>query len=191
MSDPADLTSLDNALQWLGLAQDDGTTERLITAASTVIQKAIGYELKSASYTRSFNGPGGAVLVLPDRPVTAVTAVSVDGQAVPPQALPSSGFCFDTTAIYLSGCYRFTRGMQNVSASYTAGYAVVPFDLEQATLDLIKSIRESFPGFKEFAAGDTKVVFDDAVVSIGGSAIPLPPAIASTIMPYRRVSPAM
>src|SRR5262249_16182788 len=68
---------------------------------------------------------------------SAVSAVTVDGVAIPavPDAI-SPGFAFSATRLYLRG-YAFTRGVQNVSLAYTAGYAATPLEIEQACIELV------------------------------------------------------
>jgi hypothetical protein len=61
----------------------------------------------------------------------------VDGVAVPLSSDGiQAGYMFSETMLYLIG-YTFTKGFQNVSISYTAGYENVPGDIEQACIDLV------------------------------------------------------
>lgn len=194
-----DLTSLANALLWLGLPADDGTVARLISATSAQIQTFIGYQIASASYARTFNGNGGTQILLPDRPITAVASVTVDGIPILPASPPNDGFVFDSKFVYLSqyGSWRghwiqrFTRGAQNVAISYTAGYAATPLDVEQACLDWIKSTHDRLDfssAVKMLRAGDTQIDFGQAITQLIGQTLLMPPAIASALLPYRRIA---
>jgi hypothetical protein len=189
-----DLTDLTTALKWIGLTADDGTVARLISAVSGQIQKFLGYQVASQAYSRNFNGVGGQVLVLPDRPVTAIASVSIDGQVVPAASSPATpGYVFDDKTLYLRGCYVFCRGVQNVQIGYTAGYTITPLEIEQACLDWIKLTHDNLdtlPGLKAIKAGGKELIYGSAVTQLGSLSLLMPPSIASALQPYRRVSPA-
>lgn len=144
----ADLTTIDNVKAWTAQDQsvtfDDAVLSRLITAASAFITSYLSRDILSASYTETFNGNGQASFLLRNWPVTAVASVSIDGRQIvfSDQPTPTSptlrgGFIFDETTIYLRGGYCFTSGVQNVVVEYTAGYTVVPYDIEQACIELV------------------------------------------------------
>ncbi len=121
----------------------DSLIARLISAASTYIQRMISCNIAQATYTEQRNGVGGSRMMTKQVPVTNVAAVSVNGYQVPvrPALGPGStsnpgGFVFDDVSVMLTG-YEFCRGMQNVSLTYTAGYATTPADIEQACVVMI------------------------------------------------------
>jgi len=183
-----DLTVLPNALQWLGLGYDPGYVARLISDVSTRIQGFLGYQVAEATYARTFNGSGGRVMMLPDRPIIAVSSVTVCGISVPPQALPTPGFSFSDKALYLSGWYEFHRGHQNIAVSYTAGYATVPYDIEQACLDWVSIAVQSMTlplDMTLMRAGDQEY---RRSAPVPGMLLTPPPAIAAVLEKYRRVS---
>lgn len=186
MSAPNDLTTLENALTWLGVASDDnGIVARLITSVSTSIQKWLGYSVALSTYTRTFNGSGGKVIMLPDRPVISVSSVIVDTLPIPAQIFPAYGYSFSSNSLYLSGCYGFCRGFQNISVVYTAGYVSTPCDLEQACLDWVKIClsRQSIDAnITQLRSGDSQITQE---VSVSG--VP-PSAISLVLQPYRRMS---
>lgn len=152
-ADPRDLTTVANASSWLGLttATDDALVQRLITAISVTIAGYCSQNLVSQSYTETRNGTGGAKLMLKQGPITAVASLTIDAIAIPVRTAPGqTGYYFDTDFLYVDG-YAFTRpgtspnlylrstsaGAQNVVIAYTAGYAPIPFDLEQACIELL------------------------------------------------------
>lgn len=135
----ADLTTVANVKSWLGVgaATDDTLLASLVSGVSAWIQEWLGRTIASGTYAETLNGSGKAVLFLLNYPVTAVSSVSVDGVNIPARtAIGGSGYTFDKDCLYLAG-YCFTRGIQNVQLSYTAGFAAVPADLELATKKLI------------------------------------------------------
>lgn len=145
MSSP-DLTTLDTLKNWLSTKGDFGATsdvvlQRLITACSTFIQSWLNRpSLLSADYTETYNGQGNAQIVLRNFPVTNVAAVTIDGSVIatrPPLGTGNGGgFVFDDESVMLTG-YRFNRGFQNITITYTAGYPSIPADVEQAALDML------------------------------------------------------
>jgi hypothetical protein len=195
-----DLIDIDSALEFLQIisqitdpdAADVDTVSRLVSATSAQIQTFLGYQVAQASYTRTFNGSGGQILVLPDRPVTAVASVSVDGYAVPASSSPLvDGFVFDDKFIYLRGSHSFSPGFQNVAVSYTAGYSIIPADIAQACLDWVGVIFQSQgrdTSVVEKRVGDTTIKYGTSLTQLPGSNLIIPPIIAAALMARRRVS---
>jgi hypothetical protein len=72
-----------------------------------------------------------------------VWSLSIDGLTIPPAPAPGgitggfgAGYVFSPTELALRG-YVFTRRAQNVSVTYTAGYASVSPDIAQACIELV------------------------------------------------------
>ncbi|HUK60248.1 MAG TPA: hypothetical protein VLV50_13540 [Stellaceae bacterium] len=128
MGVPGDMTTLAAVKAWrsppIATTADDAQIARVITAASEFIRHYLQRILVSQTYTEVRNGQGGRELMLRHAPVTALSALSVDGTAIPaaPDAL-SSGYALagESGIVYLRG-YSFRRGAQNVAATYTAGF---------------------------------------------------------------------
>lgn len=138
----ADLTTLPTLKSWLEIkgSEHDDLLIRLISAASGFIQTWLNRVIASASYTEYRDGHDGQHLIFANYPVTAVTAVSVDGVPIPASSGPTvSGYVFSAIRISLRGIYCFDRGVQNVSLEYTAGYVSTPTELEQACIELISA----------------------------------------------------
>ena len=136
-----DLTTLDNVKAWfappLTTTGDDALLARLVTAASQFIQAWLGRTIAETAFTETRNGLGGTRLFLRNRPVVSVASVTVDGVAIAAATGPGqSGYLFDDSSVYLAG-YAFSRGQQNITVAYTAGYAATPPELEQACIALV------------------------------------------------------
>ncbi|MDE2229908.1 MAG: phage gp6-like head-tail connector protein [Alphaproteobacteria bacterium] len=136
-----DLTTLANVKAWfappLTTTGDDALLTRLITAASQFIQAWLGRTVAETAYTETRNGFGGTRLFLRNRPVVSVASLTVDGNAIAPSSgAGQPGYLFDDSSVYLAG-YAFSRGQQNVTIAYTAGYAATPPELEQACIALV------------------------------------------------------
>jgi hypothetical protein len=136
-------TVTDNAVTWTCAGvTDDLVIARLITAESHVIYKFLDrHDLLSDTYDeiRSGNGYGHMQLFMRHWPITAVSAVTINGLTIPAKSVTanffSSGFKFDDKSIVLMG-YAFEKGIDNVEVEYTAGYDSIPADITQACIEL-------------------------------------------------------
>ncbi len=118
---------------------EDLLLTRLISAESQYIQSWCDRAFALASYSESYNGSGGFKLALRNLPIVAVSSLAIDGVAVPagvPGQAAGHGWYNDDKLLYLIG-YAFHRGSQNVQVSYSAGYAAIPLEIEQATIELV------------------------------------------------------
>lgn len=135
----ADLTSTDAVKAWLNISgnSDDALLDKLVSRGSQFIRTYCQRDFLSQAYADTFDGRDTSRIAFPNYPVTAVASVTIDGTAIParPSAL-GSGYVFSPTMLSLSG-FSFTRGFGNVVVAYTAGFATVPPDLEQACVELI------------------------------------------------------
>ena len=136
-----DLTTLAAAKEWLGISPssftDDALLTNMVARVSAAAESFMGRTIASTAYTETHNGRGLSKLAFGQVPVISVASVTINGTAIPARNSPtSSGFAFDQQLLYLCG-YTFTRGVQNVVVQYTAGFASVPTDIEQAVLELI------------------------------------------------------
>ncbi len=133
------LVSLEAAKQWLSITNsiDDVLLQRLLDAASSAIENYLKRSVLLATYSETFDGQGGRTCVMKQFPVSLVRGVWVDGNQIP-QAITfgDSGFRFTEDVVLLTG-YSFSRGLQNVSIVYDAGYAVVPDSIQQAVIELV------------------------------------------------------
>jgi len=125
---------------------------RFINAVSRRANSITRRKLKSRTYTdATFDGTGDDHLVLPQYPVTAVSAVSVDiTRAFAATAVLDSDdyeYDEDTGILYIwIGTPKFKRC---VRVTYTAGYVTAPDDLQDAIVQAVayswkKSVSKSF-----------------------------------------------
>ena len=140
-----DLCQLSDVTAWLQTGQnpfpatDDALLTRLITAASQFIQSWLQRQIAMSDWIEVRDGDGGQRMAFANFPVSAVLALSIDGITIPPA--PSgggfgAGYVFSPTELALRG-YVFSRRVQNVIVTYTAGYASVPLDIAQACIELV------------------------------------------------------
>lgn len=144
-----DLTTLTAVKDWLpipsGTVTDDTLLSGLITSASDDFLRAIERpDLLTADYTEVRQGDGDTRMSLRHWPVTAVATLTVGGVAVTASADQiAPGYYFDAdldperrTQLYLAGGITFTD-LAVVKLAYSAGYATVPTDVEQAVKEWV------------------------------------------------------
>jgi hypothetical protein len=137
-----DLCTLSDLKAWLPNQgnNDDTALQNLITNGSAqVLQYLNRPHILAAligTLTENYDGNGSDRLLPHYYPIIAVNAVTIDGSPIQPSTSPTvPGFLNDTRRILLRG-FQFCRGVQNVTVSYTAGYAGVPLDLKLAAIEL-------------------------------------------------------
>lgn len=195
---PGDIVPLATAARWMGVTDDsDGSIAGLITEVSSLITNFLNFNPAKQTYTRTFDGQGTSKFFVPDNPLVAVSSVIVDGMAIPmgaaPGARPTPGFYFNRYSVSLHG-YCFSRGFQNVTMTYDAGFDPIPGDIQRACLDWMKMIRASGQvpfgsNLVSFAAGDTSVSFGGSGSITDPKKIPLPASIYVALKGYQRVIP--
>jgi uncharacterized phiE125 gp8 family phage protein len=135
------LTSLANVKQWLEIttSTNDALLTRIIDSCSSYIESWLNRKILQASYTENYNGSGSSALTLTNYPIISLQSVSIGGVA---QAIVSQSD-FTTSGVKFSGRrligqnIKFSKGAGNIIISYTAGYAAVPSDIEQACIELV------------------------------------------------------
>jgi len=135
-----DLTTAKNVKEWLGSSAataDDAMLGRLVTACSQYVQTWLNRAIAAQTYTEQRDGNGKTRMICADYPVTAVAAVVVDGNAIPPSPdVFTSGYFFDAYSIRLRG-YDFGQRDGGVTIQYTAGFSAIPPELEQAVIETV------------------------------------------------------
>ena len=135
-----DLTTIDavKALLKITGTADDANIAHLVTRCSAVVANYLNRNLLAQTHTETYDGNASGRLSLRQTPITAVAAVAVNGISIPasPDGVLRDGFTFDQNRLILVNRI-FYRGIHNVSVTYTAGYASVPYDVEEAVIELV------------------------------------------------------
>lgn len=136
-----DLTTLTTAKAYMTSPPSDAIISGLITRISAQIRSTLNRGLLvPKSYVQQFSGQGTKQLVLPEWPLLSLTSLVVSGVTVPiapqvgSQPLPNTPFGYrfqpwsgvppgSPAVLDLTG-FSFLWGLQNVVATYTAGYQV-------------------------------------------------------------------
>jgi hypothetical protein len=189
-----ELTTLPVALSWLSMTADDAnsTVARLITAISAQIQQFVSYQFSSQDYNKFFNGRNTQSISLPDYPITAVTLVAIWGRSIPARVNRNPGFVHDSKRVMVDKPWCFEKGLQNIRVMYTAGYATIPPDVEQAALMWLKATYDALDigaNVRRYEAGGTRVEYSNTSAVGGGYIIPMPPQVWAILQPFQRVTP--
>lgn len=165
------LTTLATVKLWLEIdpanTTNDAILTRLIDSCSSYIESWLNRKILQAAYSEAYDGRGSNAITLAQYPISVLTSVSVDGVAqtvVAGAETTKSGVRFYDRQIIRNGG-AFCRGRGNVMVNYTAGYATVPSDIEQACIELVslryKNGRGNRLGVKsKTLAGESVAYFD-------------------------------
>ena len=117
---------------------DDSLLNRLITSSSEWIKQYCNRDFTAANYTEYRNGWANQTkMALKNYPVNSVASVYINGVLVPASTTTNqTGWVQNGGFIYLRGGITFTTGYANVVITYNAGYATIPYDLEQACIEI-------------------------------------------------------
>jgi hypothetical protein len=178
------LTTLPNVKDWLQITNtaSDALLTRMIQAFSDAVANYINRDLGSQSYDVIRDGNGSNILMFVNYPVTGVTSLTVDGLTVPARPAPGqNGYVFTTTKMTLVGSV-FNKGVQNIELVYTAGFATIPTEIEQAVIEWIADryvSRDRISINSKSLAGET--------ISYAQNDIPDP--VVQILIPYKKVVP--
>jgi len=142
------LVNLADMKEALGITDNsqDSLLTNLINRATDIIEKYCnGRRFASTIYTNEeYDGKGSDYLNLKHYPV--ITLTSIDGRSgdfsSPSWSALDDAFykSIDNAGqIYYSG--GFTRGVRNYRVNYTAGFATIPNDLQQACITLVAFLK--------------------------------------------------
>lgn len=181
----ADLTTLDAVKAYgpiTGTGQD-ALLAQLISRASAAIENYLQRSVRSADVTEVRDGTGGTAMLLKQHPVSAVSAVTIDGLPIPAaSAWGQPGWWLpDDRRILLFG-YSFTRGVGNVSVAYTGGFDTVPPDVEQACIETVLLMVKR----REHIDVSSKALAGESITYVN---VELPRAAQQVLANYRRVAP--
>jgi hypothetical protein len=120
----------------LDLTQDS-IVEFFVNASSDLMESEMDRKIKSQSLTEYYDGKINNILMLKEYPIVSISSVKFDasGQFSGSETtVPSTdyGITDDNNSLYYRGY--FPAGYKNIQVIYTAGYATVPMDLQNACL---------------------------------------------------------
>ena len=139
------LTTKEKVKEYLGITVTDydDLLDSLISRMSTFIEQYCNRSFDEAEHTEQYDGTlrNSGLIRLNQIPVSAIASIHDDTtRAFGTETLiEASKYVFygDSGVVQLDHGYEFKIGYQNIKVVYTAGYATIPGDLEQATIELV------------------------------------------------------
>lgn len=117
---------------------DDVLLASMVSAYSQWVRSFTNRDFTAGTYDLWRSGRGQTVLLLPQFPITGITALEIDGRPIPAQAsFGAYGYRFTPRSLVVEGGLSFTLGFENVHVVYSAGYDAVPADIAQAVNELV------------------------------------------------------
>lgn len=129
------LTTVANVKQYLGISgsSEDALLSRLVDWATDLIHSYCGRIFPEAGYDEYYDGDGTDGLLANQYPISTVTTLEVNGL----QKDASAYTLYEQLGLLRLKSGVFPRGKKNIRLQYTAGYATIPNDLEQAAIELV------------------------------------------------------
>jgi hypothetical protein len=117
---------------------DDVLLTRMISAVGAYIENVLNRTITAASYTETLDSNGKQKLMLKNYPVNSITSLVISDVTIPAfSSSTGTGYAYDSNGMLRVYGYAFTLGCQNVVVTYNAGYATVPYDLEQVVISVL------------------------------------------------------
>lgn len=194
-----DLTELDTVKAELGITSTDFDTllTRFIKVSSDKIRNYCGRDFALTTVDETITHDGRFRIVLSKFPVTTVTSVTYKGVAVDSANYiltnPDAGFLdyiSTDTWKYTGGAYDYVIRYQYgyVLPSFATGTRNLPYDLEQAAIDLVKQAyfsRERDPDIaKETVPQVYETQYRSAIAGSSADKTSIPSSVATLLAPY-------
>lgn len=135
----------------------DASLAQAVTLSCGLVTAYTGQLIESATYTHTLLIGTDRTIRLPQRPVTAVTSVTIDGTLL----TADTDWDWDgvSPSIALDG-YTLDAEEWTAVVVYTAGYASVPADVKAATLSVAAAIYAGAPGVTSESIDDYRVTYE-------------------------------
>jgi hypothetical protein len=152
-----------------------------ISAACDVVRTFTEQSITEATETIALDGSGTDVLLLPERPATSVTSVSVGGTAISDYALQEQRAVLYRGGTAADAQTTWPDGRMNVSVTYTHGYTstTLPRDLKMVALQLAQRVVVQGVAISE-QLGDVRVQY-------AAPALDLTPGERLILTKYRQI----
>ena len=192
----ADLITLARAQELPALAAVNAAyLAHLISAASNAIERWCKRVFGTTIYTNEYyDGNGTDAMFLNNFPITTLTSIVVVEPDGTDTTLLGSGFdvSSETGEIKFERdcstdyCY-FPLGFHNLKANYTAGFATVPEDVQEACAQYcvwLYAADKTLPNVKSESLGDYAMSF-----ATGGTENDIPGSVKRLLTQYRNLRP--
>ena len=131
-----DLTNLANVRSYLGIdvtnTGSDAELTRLIGTVSALIRNLVNRDITTEAYVDKLNGTGSDSIMVPNYPITSISSIVISGVTI-----AVANYTYDKGQIILLNGLTFPKGRLNIVVSYSAGYATIPYDIEQVCIEIV------------------------------------------------------
>lgn len=152
-----ELRVLLGAPDWTG--DDFNRAHLLIELAVGLVEGEARQPLSESTSTLTVDGSGTSVLVLPRRPVSDVSEVTIGETTVEGYTWSAAGLLHRTSGVW-------PYGLANIDVTVTAGFATVPRDLWQVVLSSAKRGWTIPEGIRQESLGDHSITYDGNTVNL-------------------------
>jgi hypothetical protein len=172
---PPSLASPEDLATFMRRDVDTANAEVLLAAASALVRTYCGWVIAPAETGVVFtvDGSGARVQPLPTRHLTAVTAVTEDGEDAPLKAIEWS------EAGYLYRAQKFTRKLRGLAATVDHGYTDVPAEIEMVALTVAARGVGNPQGLRSYTTGNISATYAGEGAGTGPLLNPLEMAVLS------------
>lgn len=164
LADPVELAT------WLGKPDDDPKLLAALRAATRRFRGAVGHVVDLVVDDEvTLDGNGRESLLLPVWPVTAVTSVELDGEAL----VDGTDYSWSEAGMLRRlGCLCWPDRLRCLDVVYSHGFGSaldsVPQDIQEAVIDQARTMFTVVPGVQSRAVGGQSVTFG-ATAAVGVS----------------------
>jgi uncharacterized phiE125 gp8 family phage protein len=135
------LATLADVKAWLDInnTTNDALLTRLIDAASAFIESFLNRKIELDVYTELRSGNGKPYLTLRNYPIVSVSSIKINGdeaEIIQADDFSSKGIKFDGRQLIGQNII-FSCGNSNILINYIAGFSEVPFDVQQACIEMV------------------------------------------------------
>jgi hypothetical protein len=116
----------------------DNLLQSLVDSVSAQFETYCGRTFALSDYVEYYDGSGKNRLSLDQYPITTISGIWDDVNWLWTASTLISGTYYRTvnnSSLVFSDSATLTKGEQNIKVAYSAGYATIPYDLEQACIE--------------------------------------------------------
>jgi hypothetical protein len=143
-------------------ADEEATAELLLDLAGGAVEEECGQSLESSTTTALLDADGGARLILPRWPVTAVASVTLADTGDVLTHGPAADYTWSAAGILYRRGTCWPHGPQAVDVAFTAGHAPVPTGVRGIVLRLAKGAWDNPERLSAESLGDHSVTYASA-----------------------------
>lgn len=178
------ITGVEEALLSLS---EKAKVEAMVKGVQAQIRTFCNSPLSSASYVEVWDSQGSDVLITKESPIISVESIKIasDGDFSNSEPLAANDYAISPTNQFIALRFAsFPRGRGMIEVRYTAGFALIPDDIQLALCFQYSFLTKagSNPGLESISKMDERQQYDKRVAEFG-----MPSQVYSILLPYRKI----